>query len=85
MTERAALLAEALEVGGDRLDEDAVTRARGVLQRVGERWALKGGRTVVALAGATGSGKSSLFNSLVGEPVATIGARRPTTERTTRS
>lgn len=83
VTERAALLAEALEVGGDRLDEDAVTRARGVLQRVGERWALKGGRTVVALAGATGSGKSSLFNSLVGEPVATIGARRPTTDRPT--
>jgi GTP-binding protein EngB required for normal cell division len=33
----------------------------------------------VALAGATGSGKSSLFNALVGADVATIGARRPTT------
>ncbi len=80
VTERAELLAEALEVGGDRLDPAAVARAREVLQRVGERWALKGGRTVVALAGATGSGKSSLFNALIGEPVATIGARRPTTD-----
>ena len=34
---------------------------------------------MVALAGATGSGKSSLFNAIVGEQVARIGARRPTT------
>ena len=34
---------------------------------------------VVALAGATGSGKSSLFNALVGEEVAQAGTRRPTT------
>jgi GTP-binding protein EngB required for normal cell division len=36
-------------------------------------------RTVVALAGATGSGKSSLFNALVGEDVSSVGVRRPTT------
>ncbi|CAN5667709.1 50S ribosome-binding GTPase [soil metagenome] len=35
--------------------------------------------TVVALAGPTGSGKSSLFNCLVGEPLAPVGVRRPTT------
>jgi GTP-binding protein EngB required for normal cell division len=46
---------------------------------VGERTRLSGSHTVVALAGATGSGKSSLFNSLVGADVARIGARRPTT------
>ena len=40
---------------------------------------ITGDHTVVALAGATGSGKSSLFNALVGADVATIGARRPTT------
>src|SRR5690606_2071986 len=76
-------LGEALDLGGEELDPIEVARAREVLQRVGERWALKGGRTVVALAGATGSGKSSLFNLLVGEAVATIGARRPTTDRPT--
>jgi GTP-binding protein EngB required for normal cell division len=38
---------------------------------------------VVALAGATGSGKSSLFNALVGAEVAQVGARRPTTSTPT--
>jgi len=37
------------------------------------------GITVVALAGATGSGKSSLFNQLIGADIAKIGVRRPTT------
>ena len=41
------------------------------------------GNTVVALAGATGSGKSSLFNQLIGTDVARIGVRRPTTETPT--
>ena len=36
-------------------------------RKVSERTALVGGHTVVALAGATGSGKSSLFNVLVGD------------------
>ena len=43
------------------------------------RTSIVGGHTVVALAGATGSGKSSLFNDLTGADVAPIGARRPTT------
>ena len=34
---------------------------------------------MVALAGATGSGKSSLFNALSGTDLATVGVRRPTT------
>jgi GTP-binding protein EngB required for normal cell division len=34
---------------------------------------------VVALAGATGSGKSSTFNALTGLDLATVGVRRPTT------
>ncbi len=53
------------------------------MTKVGERTALVGGHTVVALAGATGSGKSSLFNQLVGTDVATVGARRPTTSKPT--
>ncbi|WP_229665775.1 YfjP family GTPase [Ornithinimicrobium pekingense] len=79
LTERAERLRSALDVGGDELDPGAVAQARGVVQRVQERWALKGGRTVVALAGSTGSGKSSLFNALVGREVSTISPRRPTT------
>ncbi|MBA2694548.1 MAG: 50S ribosome-binding GTPase, partial [Actinobacteria bacterium] len=83
LTWRADQLAEAIEIGGAQLDPAAVASAQEVVQRVRERWALKGGRTVVSLAGATGSGKSTLFNALVGETVSTSGARRPTTSTAT--
>ena len=56
-----------------------VAAARQIIAKVGERSALGGDHTVVALAGATGSGKSSLFNALAGLELAQIGARRPTT------
>ncbi|MFX0537911.1 YfjP family GTPase [Ornithinimicrobium sp. Y1847] len=79
LTERAEQLRSALDIGGDQLDPKVAARAREVVERVEERWALKGGRTVVALAGATGSGKSSLFNALTGEDVSVISPRRPTT------
>jgi GTP-binding protein EngB required for normal cell division len=38
---------------------------------------------VVALAGGTGSGKSSLFNALVGEEIVAVGGVRPTTSHPT--
>lgn len=38
--------------------------------------------TVVALAGATGSGKSSIANRLAGEPISEASVRRPTTSTT---
>lgn len=79
LADRADALASALDIGGRELDPGEAEKARGVVTRVEERWALKGGRTVVALAGATGSGKSSLFNALVGEDVSLISPRRPTT------
>lgn len=79
LTERAGALRSALDLGGDELEPRAAGEARTVVDKVEERWALKGGRTVVALAGATGSGKSSLFNALVGEDVSVISPRRPTT------
>ncbi|CAM3267773.1 GTPase [Occultella aeris] len=56
-----------------------LARAHGVLTRVGRRRELSAEHTVVALAGATGSGKSSVINALSGTDVATVGARRPTT------
>ena len=51
--------------------------------KAAQRTSLGGGHTVVALAGATGSGKSSLFNQLIGTEVARVGARRPTTATAT--
>jgi GTP-binding protein EngB required for normal cell division len=80
---RTAALASALEFGGDELDRAHVDRARAVVEKVGERTTLSGNHTVVALAGATGSGKSSLFNALAGADLSRIGARRPTTSKPT--
>jgi GTPase Era involved in 16S rRNA processing len=76
---RAAELISALESGLGCLPAGAVLRAEAVLMKATARTSKIGGHTVVALAGATGSGKSSLFNVLVGSDVAPIGARRPTT------
>jgi energy-coupling factor transporter ATP-binding protein EcfA2 len=47
--------------------------------RVGSRFSQGTDKTVVALAGATGSGKSTLFNALAGIQIAQAGPRRPTT------
>lgn len=53
--------------------------AHTVVERAGTRLALSGHHTVVALAGATGSGKSSLFNALARLNLSPVGVRRPTT------
>jgi predicted GTPase len=76
---QADALGDALAAGGDQLDAATVASARQIIAKVGERSALAGDHTVIALAGATGSGKSSLFNALAGRELAEIGARRPTT------
>ena len=79
----ATALAAAVDAGGAELPAAERDRADAVVAKVAERTALVGGHTVVALAGATGSGKSSLFNVLVGDAVATVGVRRPTTSTPT--
>lgn len=80
---QASALQEALQSGGHRLDETHARAARTLLGKVDERTRLSGEHTVVALAGATGSGKSSLFNALAGLDLSTVGARRPTTSEVT--
>lgn len=80
---RADALRSALHEGSDLLDPDAAARARDAAAKVDERTAIVGSHTVVALAGATGSGKSSLFNVLAGTDVAQVGVRRPTTSTPT--
>jgi GTPase Era involved in 16S rRNA processing len=76
---KAKALAAALEAGGERLDPTAREAAEATLARAGERLQLGGSHTIVALVGATGSGKSSLFNALSGMEIADVGARRPLT------
>ncbi|WP_018156462.1 GTPase [Demetria terragena] len=79
LAHRAEAIARVLELSGSTIPEEEARRAKALSTKVSERTAITGARTVAALAGATGSGKSSLFNFLVGEPVSRIGARRPTT------
>jgi len=83
LTAASSSLQAAIDTGGSQLPTAPVAKATSIVTKVGERTALVGGHTVVALAGATGSGKSSLFNQLVGTDVATVGARRPTTSTPT--
>jgi GTP-binding protein EngB required for normal cell division len=61
------------------LDADVLGRAQAVVARAGERLRLSGEHTVVALAGPTGSGKSSLFNMIAGVELSRTGVHRPTT------
>lgn len=80
---RVAALQHALDTGGHRFDESALRRARQLVGKLSQRLALAGGHTVVALAGATGSGKSSLFNALCSADISQVGVRRPTTSTAT--
>lgn len=72
-------LISALDAGGTELPAQEVAASEKVLTKAAERLDIAGGNTIVALAGATGSGKSSLFNRIVGSAVATVGMLRPTT------
>jgi len=80
---RLSALAEAVELAGGRLDPGAVDAARAVVARAGRRLGLGMEETVVALAGPTGAGKSTLFNAVAGDELVTAGRRRPTTATAT--
>ncbi|MFT4296661.1 MAG: 50S ribosome-binding GTPase [Micropruina sp.] len=79
LAQRLQALDEAVELSRDRSSAAVVDRAAAVVKRAGERGAFSGDHTVVALAGATGSGKSTSFNAISGTEFATTGVRRPTT------
>ncbi len=80
---RLAALARAAELADGRLEPAGVAAARDVARRAGERLGLDLEATVVALAGPTGAGKSTLFNALAGVDLAVASARRPTTAQAT--
>lgn len=82
LDERVAALEEAVELGEGIVDAEGLRLAGALVQRAGERLGHGVDHTVVALAGATGSGKSSLFNVLAGADLAPVGVRRPTTSTT---
>ncbi|MFF5172479.1 GTPase [Micromonospora sp. NPDC000089] len=68
-----------LDAVDGQLPESQLVGAHTLVERAGTRLALSRDHTVVALAGATGSGKSSLFNALARLDLSPVGVRRPTT------
>ncbi|GAA3008809.1 GTP-binding protein [Streptosporangium longisporum] len=79
---RLAALARIVELGPGRVEPALLAESGRLLLRAGERLKLSSDHTVVALAGGTGSGKSTLFNSISGLELSPTGVRRPTTART---
>ncbi|TDC26389.1 ABC transporter [Micromonospora sp. 15K316] len=68
-----------LAAADGHLPDNRLVPAHTLVERAGTRLALSRDHTVVALAGATGSGKSSLFNALARLDLSPVGVRRPTT------
>ncbi|MGJ3509967.1 GTPase [Enemella sp. A6] len=83
LPERTRALAEAADLSRGRAPDAAVEEAERVVAQADHRLAFSGEATVVALGGATGSGKSSLFNALTGTELSSVSMRRPTTSTTT--
>lgn len=79
LAERTTALDTAIEAAAGRIEPALLDEARAVVTRARERGGLSAEHTVVALAGATGSGKSSVLNAVAGVAVAQPGVRRPTT------
>jgi len=65
--------------GSEGFSQELLTDSETLLRRSGERMRMSASHTVVALAGGTGSGKSSLFNALAGASFSPAGVMRPTT------
>ncbi|MYZ40472.1 ATP-binding protein, partial [Streptomyces sp. SID4917] len=76
---RLDALGELVGLSRARLDSALLAEAGHVLEEASARQRLSSYHTVVAIAGATGSGKSTLFNALAGVPISETGLRRPTT------
>jgi GTP-binding protein EngB required for normal cell division len=79
LVERLDALQRFLRVTDPYLPDNDLVAAHTLVERAGSRLALSRDHTVVALAGSTGSGKSSLFNALARLKLSPVGVRRPTT------
>ncbi|MCD1284670.1 MULTISPECIES: GTPase [unclassified Brevibacterium] len=79
----AEAIRHSLSLGPDKLSSEVREDALHLLERAEDRLGLGEDFTVVAFAGSTGSGKSSLFNAVAGLEIARVGVRRPTTSRPT--
>lgn len=75
-------ISEAVQLGEPHLDPETVDFAATVISRAQTRRQLSADHVVIGLFGATGSGKSSLFNEMAGAQLARTGVIRPTTTKT---
>ncbi len=81
---RLAALSSLVQIASGRggpggFSPELLAEAEALLERAGERLKLSAAHTVVALAGGTGSGKSSLFNALAGATFSPAAVTRPAT------
>lgn len=82
LTEQINSVVTAMQIAEPYLEPEVVDQAAMIIERAETRRQLSADHVVVGLFGATGSGKSSLFNALVGAEVAQTGVIRPTTTKT---
>ena len=79
LSQRLEALERATALGEGRLPSAALAAAAATLARSRGRLTHGTAWTVAALAGSTGSGKSSLLNALAGEEISRASVQRPTT------
>jgi GTP-binding protein EngB required for normal cell division len=80
LPERLDALASLTQISAARgISPELIADSEELLRRAGDRLRLSASHTVVAIAGGTGSGKSSLFNALAGATFSPTGITRPTT------
>lgn len=80
---RITALGAAVEAARGHLDEALLADAALTVERAEGRLQLPPEHTIVAIAGSTGSGKSTTFNLLAGAELSVSGAQRPTTSEAT--
>ncbi|WP_457962747.1 50S ribosome-binding GTPase [Arthrobacter sp. D1-29] len=76
---RLDALNDARQLADGVLPDEPLEEVLQLLERASSRRSLSADHTVVGFFGATGSGKSTLFNTVSGAEIATAAARRPTT------
>jgi GTP-binding protein EngB required for normal cell division len=82
LTQRVTALTDAVELARGVFPDAEVDAAAAIVAKAAERLRHGTHHTVVAIAGATGSGKSSIVNRLAGAELSDSGVRRPTTSVT---
>ena len=79
--ERVQKIQQVLDATPNRIPEDLSEYSQSLLDGVNQRLELGVDHSIVALAGGTGSGKSSLANVLAEYDFAEVGLKRPTTSQ----